>query len=41
MLASTEDAWGEIFQQSGSRYQAPNWCFIAAQPVPAAARANR
>jgi len=23
MLASTEDAWGEIFQQSGSRYQAP------------------
>lgn len=23
MLASTEDAWGEIFQQSGNRYQAP------------------
>lgn len=23
MLASTEDAWDEIFQQSGSRYQAP------------------
>ncbi|MFM5736366.1 KPN_02809 family neutral zinc metallopeptidase [Aeromonas hydrophila] len=23
MLASTEDAWGDIFQQSGSRYQAP------------------
>lgn len=23
MLASTEDAWGEIFQQSGSHYQAP------------------
>ena len=23
MLASTEDAWSEIFQQSGSRYQAP------------------
>ncbi|MFM5115513.1 neutral zinc metallopeptidase [Aeromonas hydrophila] len=23
ILASTEDAWGEIFQQSGSRYQAP------------------
>ncbi|HDX8344974.1 MULTISPECIES: KPN_02809 family neutral zinc metallopeptidase [Aeromonas] len=23
MLASTEDAWGEIFQQSGSRYQPP------------------
>ncbi|AVP86295.1 KPN_02809 family neutral zinc metallopeptidase [Aeromonas hydrophila] len=23
MLASTKDAWGEIFQQSGSRYQAP------------------
>ncbi|WP_429015793.1 KPN_02809 family neutral zinc metallopeptidase [Aeromonas hydrophila] len=23
MLASTEDAWGNIFQQSGSRYQAP------------------
>ncbi|MFQ2274846.1 neutral zinc metallopeptidase [Aeromonas hydrophila] len=23
VLASTEDAWGEIFQQSGSRYQAP------------------
>lgn len=23
MLASTEDAWGGIFQQSGSRYQAP------------------
>ncbi|MEZ6928113.1 MULTISPECIES: neutral zinc metallopeptidase [unclassified Aeromonas] len=23
MLASTEDAWGEIFQQSGSSYQAP------------------
>ncbi|HDX8445122.1 KPN_02809 family neutral zinc metallopeptidase [Aeromonas hydrophila] len=23
MLASTEDAWGEIFQQSGSRYQTP------------------
>ncbi|MFQ2385146.1 KPN_02809 family neutral zinc metallopeptidase [Aeromonas dhakensis] len=23
MLASTEDAWGEIFQQSGSRYQVP------------------
>ncbi|HDZ8828385.1 TPA: neutral zinc metallopeptidase [Aeromonas dhakensis] len=23
MLASTEDAWSEIFQQSGNRYQAP------------------
>ncbi|MFM9800548.1 neutral zinc metallopeptidase [Aeromonas dhakensis] len=23
MLASTEDAWGEIFKQSGNRYQAP------------------
>lgn len=23
MLASTEDAWGEIFKQSGSRYQPP------------------
>ncbi|MFM5152031.1 KPN_02809 family neutral zinc metallopeptidase [Aeromonas hydrophila] len=23
MLASTEDAWGDIFQQSGSHYQAP------------------
>lgn len=23
MLASTEDAWGDIFQQSGNRYQAP------------------
>ncbi|HDZ8843780.1 TPA: neutral zinc metallopeptidase [Aeromonas dhakensis] len=23
MLASTEDAWGEIFQRSGSHYQAP------------------
>ncbi|KFN20674.1 neutral zinc metallopeptidase [Aeromonas bestiarum] len=23
MLASTEDAWGEIFSQSGSQYQAP------------------
>ncbi|MBQ4679424.1 KPN_02809 family neutral zinc metallopeptidase [Aeromonas dhakensis] len=23
MLASTEDSWGEIFQQSGNRYQAP------------------
>ncbi|MDX2125633.1 MAG: neutral zinc metallopeptidase [Aeromonas hydrophila] len=23
ILASTEDAWGEIFQQSGNRYQAP------------------
>ena len=23
MLASTEDAWGEMFQQSGNRYQAP------------------
>ena len=23
MLASTEDAWGEMFQQSGNHYQAP------------------